>query len=169
MESHYQYRYLLKFLVASTLSFFIGSVHGVLQVMPPIRAWLDMIGSPYGGPGHMIDPLAHAHINLIGGVMLLSMATTYYLITKATGKPLTSVRLANISFWMTTIGVYSFYATLVGFGIWEGFLLLEESPRMEEVHAIAGPLIGITASIMGIGLWIFLGIVAAALWKARKA
>ena len=55
-------------------------MHGMLQVMPPIRAWLDSIGSPYGGPGHMIDPLAHAHMNLVGGVVMLVMGVTYYLL-----------------------------------------------------------------------------------------
>ena len=48
--------------------------------MPPVRAWLDSIGSPFGGPGHMIDPLAHAHMNLVGGVVMLVMGVTYYLL-----------------------------------------------------------------------------------------
>lgn len=149
-------RYLLKFIAAATLSFFIGSVHGVLQVMGPVRAWLDSIGSPYGGPGHMIDPLAHAHINLIGGVMILAMATTYYLLSVIAGKQLVSQRMANTSFWWTCVGSYSFYTVLIVFGVWEGHLLLIESPDMERVHSIASPLIGISATIMGIGLWIFL-------------
>ena len=58
------HRYLVKFLLISALSLLIGAMHGMLQVLPPVRAWLDSIGSPYGGPGHMIDPLAHAHMNL---------------------------------------------------------------------------------------------------------
>ena len=67
---------LLKFLLTSAACLFVGTVHGVLQVIRPVRAWLDSIGSPYGGPGHMIDPLAHAHINVIGGVVILLMACT---------------------------------------------------------------------------------------------
>ena len=55
-------------------------MHGMLQVMPPIRAWLDSIGSPYGG-GHIIDPLADAHINLVGGVVVV-MGVTYYLLDR---------------------------------------------------------------------------------------
>lgn len=161
-------RYLLKFIAASTLSFFIGSVHGVLQVMGPVRAWLDSIGSPYGGPGHMIDPLAHAHINLIGGVMILAMATTYYLLSIIAGKQLVSQRMANISFWWTCVGSYSFYTVLIVFGAWEGHLLLIDSPDMERVHGIAGPLIGISATVMGIGLWIFLANVFVALRSAYQ-
>ncbi len=158
MQEQSEYRYLLKFLAASVISFFIGSVHGVLQVIPPIRAWLDSIGSPYGGPGHMIDPLAHAHINLIGGVTILVMATTYYLLTKITGGMLHSKRWVGYSFWLTTIGIYSFYFTLLFFGIWEGNIMLADLGQgaMDEVHNKATVFIVIASSVMGIGLWIFM-------------
>lgn len=157
MSSDAVYRPLVKFVVVSSLSFFVGSVHGVLQVIRPIRAWLDSIGSPYGGPGHMIDPLAHAHINLIGGVTLLIMAVSYYLLSKILERPIYSARLTEWSFWMTTIGIYSFYIVLMIFGAWEGHLLLTHSPDLDEMHRLyTAPLIATTASIMGIGFWIYL-------------
>jgi heme/copper-type cytochrome/quinol oxidase subunit 1 len=156
MEQPVDNRYLLKFLVVSTLSFFIGSVHGVLQMIPFIRTWLDSIGSPYGGPGHMIDPLAHAHINLIGGVMILSMAVTYYLLPMLSQKPVYSRRLAELSFWWTTVGALCFYLTLMIFGVIEGVLLLDKSPRLDQVHEIYRPVVAVSASIMGVGLWIYL-------------
>lgn len=151
-----EFRHLIKFLAVSASCFFIGSVHGVLQMLPSIRAWLDSIGSPYGGPGHMIDPLAHAHINLIGGVMFLAMATSYYLLPKISGQPIYSARLTNASFWLTLIGVLSFYGVLMIFGVWEGVLLLEGSSDMDAVHAIYVPLAATAASVMGIGLWLYL-------------
>ncbi len=77
--------FLVKFLLVSACSLLIGTMHGMLQVMPPIRAWLDSIGSPYGGPGHMIDPLAHAHMNLVGGVVMMIMGVTYYLLPILSG------------------------------------------------------------------------------------
>ncbi|MDH5377153.1 MAG: cbb3-type cytochrome c oxidase subunit I [Gammaproteobacteria bacterium] len=107
---------LLKFLLTSGAFFFIGTVHGVLQVVRPIRAYLDSIGSPYGGPGHMIDPLAHAHINVVGGVVLLLMAATYYLFPRITNKPLWSYKLVEHTYWWTTIGMIGFYTTLLIFG-----------------------------------------------------
>jgi len=149
-------RYLLKFILASSLSFVIGTVHGVLQMVPFIRRWLDSIGSPYGGPGHMIDPLAHAHINLIGGVMILSMAVTYYLLPKVSNTPIYSRRLAEHSFWWTTLGALSFYLVLMIFGIIEGVMLLHQSPGLDHVDTIYRSLVPIFASIMGIGLWIYL-------------
>ncbi|MFQ5469092.1 MAG: cbb3-type cytochrome c oxidase subunit I [Gammaproteobacteria bacterium] len=148
--------YLLKYLVASASFFFVGTIHGVLQVISPIRAWLDSIGSPYGGPGHMIDPLAHAHINVVGGVVLLCMATTYYLFQAISGKRLYSKRMANQSFWWTTLGVMGFYSTLLIFGIWEGNLMLQGNlDELDAVHKLYGPIIGTVSTALGIGFWIF--------------
>ena len=79
---------LIKFLVTSAGFLFVGTVHGVLQVVRPIRAWLESIGTPNSNPGHLIDPLAHAHINIVGGVVLLGLALTYYLLPVLSGRPL---------------------------------------------------------------------------------
>lgn len=170
MQNNYNFRYLLKFLITSAISFFIGSIHGVAQVMPSVRAWLDSIGSPYGGPGHMIDPLAHAHINLIGGVTITCMAATYYLLTIILQRPVHSERMVNMSFWWTTIGIFSFYSVLIGFGIQEGLMLLALDPGLEQYHdSIVGPAIAISASVMGIGLWMFLLNVLLTLKKNKSA
>ncbi len=168
MPATTKYRHLTKFLGASVTCFFIGSIHGVLQMLPPIRAWLDSIGSPYGGPGHMIDPLAHAHINLIGGVMMLAMAVTYYLLPRFTGTEIWSRKLEDISFWLTLLGVTCFYGSLLIFGIWEGQLLLQEgAEHINEVHKIYIPIGALSATIMGIGLWLFLANSAMTIFKSR--
>ncbi|ALP51744.1 cytochrome oxidase [Candidatus Tenderia electrophaga] len=163
-----QHRHLTKFLAASVTFFFIGSIQGVLQMLPPVRAWLDSIGSPYGGPGHMIDPLAHAHVNLIGGVMMLAMAVTYYLLPRFTGSQIWSRKLEDVSFWMTLMGVICFYGSLILFGVWEGILLLEYGAEsVKEVHDIYIPIGAVSATIMGIGLWLFLTNSAMTIYKAR--
>jgi cytochrome c oxidase cbb3-type subunit 1 len=149
-------RKLLKFLVASAIFLFIGTVHGVIQVIPPVRAWLDSIGSPYGGPGHMIDPLAHAHINMVGGVVLLCMAVSYYLFATISRRPLYSMRLVDHSFWWTALGVTGFYSTLMTFGIIEGNLLLQgKTDEIYEVHRYYRPIIATISTAMGMGFWIF--------------
>lgn len=155
-QPHHEHRYLVKFLIMSVVSFFIGTVHGLLQVIPAVRAWLDSIGSPYGGPGHMIDPLAHAHINLVGGVTILGMAVTYYMLPKITGKPIHSHKMAEHSFWWTTIGVSSFYTALLIFGFIEGNLWLTDPAQVPSVHRFYGPVISISASILAVGFWVYL-------------
>ncbi|NOY62081.1 MAG: cytochrome oxidase [Gammaproteobacteria bacterium] len=149
-------RSLIKFLFMSVLSFFIGTVHGVLQVQAPIRAWLDSIGSPYGGPGHMIDPLAHAHINVVGGVVFICMAVTYYLLPRISKQPLFSQRLVNHTFWWTAIGLAGFYLTLMVFGTIEGNLLLAgDSEGMATAHSYYKPTIAVVSTVMGVGFWVF--------------
>lgn len=150
-----EHHYLLKFLVAAASFLFVGTVHGVLQVMHPIRAWLDSVGSPISGPGHMIDPLAHAHINVVGGLVILGMALTYYLFPMISTKPMWSRRLVDYSFWFITIGVSGFYLTLMVFGILEGNAMLSDPARVSEIHRYYGPVIGVVSTIMGMGFWLF--------------
>jgi cytochrome c oxidase cbb3-type subunit 1 len=146
---------LLKFLVLSALSFFIGTIHGMLQVMPPIRTWLDSIGSPYGGPGHMIDPLAHAHMNLVGGVVLLAMCVTFYLLPILSGKNIYSVKLVKHTFWWVSIGVYSFYIIQMVFGIWEGILLHSSAQDISTAHRFYGPVMALSGTTMAVGFCTF--------------
>jgi cytochrome c oxidase cbb3-type subunit 1 len=147
--------YLVKYLVMSSLCLFIGTVHGVLQVTRPIRAWLDSIGSPYGGPGHLIDPLAHAHINVVGGVIIFLMGASYYLLPKMGGVSLYSRRLAQHSFWWTSIGIAGFYSTLMTFGILEGRALLQDPNSVDAIHHFYGPTIATVSTVMGIGFWVY--------------
>ena len=145
-------------MVTSAACFFVGTVHGVLQVMRPIRAWLDSIGSPYGGPGHMIDPLAHAHINVIGGVVIFIMGASYYLIPRMSGVAMYSRKLVEHTYWWTTLGIIGFYSTLMIFGILEGMALLEgqgDTAGVEAIHRYYGPTIGTVSTIMGIGFWVY--------------
>jgi cbb3-type cytochrome oxidase subunit 1 len=163
-----EYRKLVKFLVASSLCLFIGTVHGVLQVIRPIRAWLDSIGSPYGGPGHLIDPLAHAHINVVGGVVVFLMGASYYLLPKMSGVSLYSQRLVEHTFWWTIIGIAGFYSTLLSFGIMEGRALLENPNMVDEIHHFYGPTISIVSTVMGIGFWVYFANIYLTLRKIRQ-
>ena len=149
-------RHLSKFLLLSAISFFIGAIHGMFQVMPPIRAWLDSIGSPYGGPGHMIDPLAHAHMNLVGGVVLLAMGITFYLLPIFSGKRIYSEKLISHTFWWTSIGVYTFYIVQMVFGIWEGLLLTSKPQEIPAIHDYYGIIMSISGTIMAIGFCTYL-------------
>lgn len=151
-----EHRYLLKFLVMSAFFLLIGTLHGVIQVQPPVRAWLESIGTPHSAPGRMIDPLAHSHMNIVGGVILFLMASVYYLFPTISGQPIYSRKLVEHTFWWTSLGVTCFYSTLLTFGITEGSLLLSGEPeRQQEVHSYYGPAISVAATIMGIGFWIF--------------
>lgn len=147
---------LTKFLVLSVVSFCIGTLHGMLQVMPPVRHWLDTIGSPYGGPGHMIDPLAHAHMNLVGGVVLLAMGVTYYLLPLLNGKAIHSRRMIDLTFWLTAVGAYGFYVTQMGFGISEGLLWNTDREQISAIHHFYGPTVALCGTVMAAGFFCYL-------------
>jgi cbb3-type cytochrome oxidase subunit 1 len=161
------HRHLVKFLAVSALALFIGTVHGMLQVLPPIRAWLDSIGSPFGGPGHMIDPLAHAHMNLVGGVVMMVMGVTYYLLPILLARPIFSLRMVQFSFWLMTVGVFWFYAVQMVFGIWEGILMLSEPSAVQPVHHWYGGLVAIGGTIMAAGFITYFVNVACTLLLGR--
>lgn len=167
-ETKSEYRNLVKYLVVSSVCFFIGTVHGVLQVIRPIRAWLDSIGSPYGGPGHLIDPLAHAHINVVGGVVIFLMGASYYLLPRMGGVAIYSKRLIEHSFWWTTVGIAGFYSTLMTFGILEGRALLEDPNLVDNIHQYYGPVIAIVSSVMGIGFWVYFANIFLTFRKIRQ-
>jgi len=160
--------HLVKFLLVSAIAFFIGAMHGMLQVIPSVRAWLDSIGSPYGGPGHMIDPLAHAHINLVGGLVTLAMGTTYYLLPIFSGKAVYSLRLVDHSFWWTSVGVFYFYSTQMVFGIWEGSLLLSDPQAIQHVHRYYGPIVASSGIIMATGFFVYLANVVLSLTSKTR-
>ena len=162
-------RHLIKYLVVSSLYFFIGTVHGVVQILRPVRAWLDSIGSPYGGPGHLIDPLAHAHINVVGGVVIFLMGASYYLLPKMGNVTIYSRRMVEHTFWWTTIGIAGFYSTLMTFGILEGNALLNDPHSVETVHKYYGPVIAIVSTVMGIGFWVYFANIFLTFRKIRKS
>ena len=159
---------LVKFLLTSSICFLIGTIHGVIQTTHPARGWLDSIGSPLSGPGHMIDPLAHAHINVVGGVVIFIMGATYYLLPRMSGIPIFSRKLVNHTFWWTTIGIAGFYSTLMFFGIAEGRAMLIDPAEAERIHQYYGPTISIVATIMGIGFWIYFFNVFATIRRLNK-
>ena len=104
----------------------------------------------------MIDPLAHAHMNLVGGVVLLAMGVTFYLVPIFTGKKLYSIKLVNHTFWWVSIGVYSFYIIQMVFGIWEGLLLHSSPQEIPSIHRFYGPLIALSGTAMLIGFCTYL-------------
>ena len=146
---------ILKFMVMSVVNLLIGTVQGVLQTLPEFALWIRATGPA----GHMIDPLAHAHINLVGGVTLAIMGIFYYILPKLTGRPIYSRTLSTTSFWFSVIGVLGFFSALVFFGIVEGNMVLD-GMTYQQALATVGPIHHIviisTAILMGFGYWLFI-------------
>ena len=156
----------LRFLVLSVVHLFIGTVQGVLQTFPGIAQWIREAGPA----GHLIDPLAHAHINLVGGVTMGMMGLIYYVLPKVLGKDVYSPVLAGASFWLSTVGVLGFFCSLVALGIVEGNMIhagMTYAEALDVVGPVHHVLVITTAFLMGFGYWAFILNVLMTVMKKR--
>lgn len=81
----------IRFTAISIVYLVIGCPLGVLFLLRP-----DLI--PYLKP-------VHAHINLIGFVSIMIFGVSYHMFPRFAGKPLYSVRMGKIQFWLANIGL----------------------------------------------------------------
>jgi cytochrome c oxidase cbb3-type subunit 1 len=157
----------LRFLVLSVVHLFIGTVQGVIQTFPGVAQWLRESGPA----GHLIDPLAHAHINLVGGVTMGMMGLFYFVLPRLLERPMYSAVLARASFWFSTVGVLSFFLSLVFLGLIEGNMIHGGMTYAEALQAV-GPihhvLIVAAAFIMGFGYWAFITNILLTVSKQRR-
>ena len=140
--------HLAKFILGSALSLFIGTIHGVVQTLAPVRAWLDLIG-PHA---RMIDPLAHAHIAVVGGIVLAVMGMGYRLLPDMVGKAIFSRRMIDHSFWWTFCGMLGMYSVFMFFGINEGLLSQSSPEDVAGLHKYYPFFISAVGVIMSVGL-----------------
>jgi len=145
----------VRFFVLSVTNLFIGTVQGVVQTFPAVSQWVRGAGAA----GHLIDPLAHAHINLVGGVTTGLMGVFYFILPRLLNRPVYSPVLAATSFWFSAIGVGTFYVSLVILGLIEGNLIhagMTYAQALEAVGPIHHVLIISGALLMGLGYWTYI-------------
>ena len=68
--------HLWKFLVTGAAALTVGTVQGVIQVQPGHADWLYAAGHA----GEWIDPISHAHINLVTGLTMLVAGALFALL-----------------------------------------------------------------------------------------
>ncbi len=156
--------HVLRFFVLSVFSLFIGTLLGVMQTFPGISQWLRESGPA----GHLIDPLAHAHINLVGGVTVGMMGLFYYVLPKLVNRPIYSTTLATMSFWFSMIGVFVFFTSLVILGIIEGNMIhsgMTYGQALEAVGPIHHIMIITGAMLMGFGYWTYISNILLTIFK----
>jgi hypothetical protein len=139
--------HLWKFLVTGTVALTVGTVQGVIQVQPANAEWLYNAGHA----GEWIDPISHAHINLVTGLTMLVAGVAFYLLPTLGGsRP--SRRLADTCFWSLLGGSLAFYSVALFLGLHEGRLVVNNllSPEQAEEATPLHPFL-----IMGAGVAMF--------------
>lgn len=94
-------KYTLWFIYACIIYSIIGFSWGALMGgLPAFRAIVDN----YGSNGHRIV-LAHTHVNLLGWVEMAIFGAVYYLIPRLVRRPIYSLRLVKVHFWIHNLGL----------------------------------------------------------------
>ncbi|MFC1750019.1 cbb3-type cytochrome c oxidase subunit I [Pseudomonadota bacterium] len=80
---------------------------------------------------------AHTHVNLLGWVEMAIFAAIYYIIPRLIGRPIYSVKLVKVHFWIHNIGLIGMVMLFTIAGILGGTASVAMSP--DEVEQIVRP------------------------------
>src|SRR6266540_927814 len=157
--------HLWRYLATGAVALTVGTVQGVIQVTPAHADWLYRAGHA----GEWIDPISHAHINLVTGLTMLVAGALFYL-APAFGGSAPSKRLANTSFYALLLGSLAFYAAALYLGFHEGSLVVGHglTPEQAEEATPLHPYLIMGGGVaMMAAFWLLLGVVVRAYREAR--
>ena len=158
-------RYTLWFAFACIIYSIIGFGWGAL--MGGIKGFREFVD--YSAYGHKIV-LAHTHINLLGWVEMAIFSALYFIVPRLSGRPIYSVPLVKVHFWMHNFGLIGLvvFFTLAGMvGAMPNDPADPDAPARVYHHLMAftgffGSLVLLAKCIWGYNLFR-----TAAGWKAR--
>ena len=138
--------HLWKFFATGAAALTVGTVQGVIQVQPANADWLYRSGHA----GEWIDPISHAHINLVTGLTML-VAGAFFALVRSAGGTEPSRRLVDTSFYALLGGSLAFYFSALYLGFHEGRLVHRGlTPEQAEEATRIHPFL-----IMGAGIAMF--------------
>jgi hypothetical protein len=140
-------RYLWKFFATGAAALTVGTVQGVIQVQPAHANWLYRAGHA----GEWIDPISHAHINLVTGLTML-VAGSLFALAPELGGIAPSRRLVDRCFYALLVCSLAFYGVALYLGLHEGRLVVNRGLTPEQAEALT-PLHPYL--IMGAGIGMF--------------
>jgi cbb3-type cytochrome oxidase subunit 1 len=157
--------HLWKFLATGAAGLTVGTVQGVIQVQPAHADWLYRAGHA----GEWIDPISHAHVNLVTGLTMLT-AGALFALAPALGGEAPSRRAANACFWSLLAGSLAFYGAALFLGLHEGRLVVRRglTPEQAEEATRLHPFLIMGAGIaMLAAFWLLLATLVRSFRRAR--
>ena len=156
--------HLWKFIATGAAGLTAGTVQGVIQVQPANSEWLYRAGHA----GEWIDPIAHAHVNLVTGLTMLVAGVLFQLAPLLGGKA-PSRRAADTCFYLLLLGSLAFYAATLYLGFHEGRLVHSglTPDQAEEATAVHPFLLMGAGTAMLLGFWLLLALVVRSFRTAR--
>ncbi|MEP6811759.1 MAG: cbb3-type cytochrome c oxidase subunit I [Actinomycetota bacterium] len=158
--------HLWKFLATGALALTVGTVQGVIQVTPRNADWLYRAKHA----GEWIDPISHAHVNLVTGLTML-VAGALFFIAPQLGGTAPSRKRANAVWGSLLGGSLAFYATCLYLGFHEGSLVVGSGltpDQAEKATPLHGPLIVGSGVLMFAAFWFLLATLVATFRHAPR-
>src|SRR4051812_4725419 len=158
--------HLWKFFATGAAALTVGTVQGVIQVQPKNADWLYKAGHA----GEWIDPISHAHINLVAGLAML-VAGSLFAFVRRLGGVEPSRRLVNTCFFSLLGGSLAFYFSTLYLGFHEGALVANQglSPEAaEEATALHPYLIMGSGIAMFAAFWLLLAVAVRSVLHTRS-
>ncbi len=134
-------RYTLWFIYACITYSIIGFTWGVLMGgIAEFRYFVD-----HRIHGNLIVR-AHTHINLLGWVEMAIFASVYYIVPRLIKRPIYSLRLVKVHFWIHNVGLVGMVVFFTLAGVVGG--LSGQTMALEEVEKMVRPILA-TMGIFG--------------------
>jgi hypothetical protein len=157
--------HLWKYLATGAAGLTIGTVQGVIQVQPAHADWLHRAGHA----GEWIDPISHAHINLVTGLTMLVAGAVFYLAPRLGGSA-PPRDIANAVFFGLLGASLTFYVVALYLGLHEGHMVVWRgiTPEQAEEQTPLHPYLIMLAGILMLAEFCFLlGVLVRSFWNAR--
>src|ERR671931_1763531 len=151
--------HLWKFFATGAAALTVGTVQGVIQVAPKNADWLYKAGHA----GEWIDPISHAHINLVTGLAMLVFGALFV-------RTQPSRRLVDTCFYSLLLGSLAFYFSALYLGFHEGGLVVHRglTPEAAEEATPIHPFLIMGAGIvMFAAFWLLLVVAVRSVWRTR--
>jgi hypothetical protein len=152
--------HLWKFFATGAAALTVGTVQGVIQVAPKNADWLYKAGHA----GEWIDPISHAHINLVTGLAMLVFGALFL-------RTQPSRRVVDACFYSLLLGSLAFYFSALYLGFHEGGLVVHRglTPEAAEEATPLHPFLIMGAGIaMFAAFWLLLVVAVRSVWRTRS-
>lgn len=99
-----------KFVFAGAVWYLLTCIQGPVQSLPSVQRYTHFNNWVVG----------HAHIAVLGFSGLIALGGLWYILPQVTGRRLYSMNLANLQFWLVSIGLSGFFVVLTIAGLTQG-------------------------------------------------
>jgi len=99
-----------KFVFAGSVWYLLTCLQGPLQSLPTVQRLTHFTNWV----------IAHAHMGVLGFSGTITLGAIYFILPRITRKPLFSIFLANLQYWLVLIGMVGFFTVLTAAGLIQG-------------------------------------------------